>query len=295
MAPPTPQTVALVSNAENPQRPGLLTIPRELRDMITAPFLQSGDLTILCICRMITEEALQRIKKEATFRIYFDIEGRKDTVIDKDSIPADLHKVEIHLSLYWARDYLDEDDFYSSSIRQLGIGDHGMMERCDISIYYGRGTAVELPSFERLDALNRRKDITPRGPWLLPMLSYALSGYTHFNTLVIRIVRNSLNSYWKLGPEDRLRMDASDLGVLRRKLEPALGAAQLIGNDGVCHLEFHPRAYSSSRNDPPVKMNLTATRCRPWCPPESIIRDGRSGPSMRLSRNPGYSEWPWKD
>ena len=294
-----PQTAAPVCNAENPQPPSLLTIPRELRDAITAPFLRSGDLVILCICRMITEEALQRIRKEATFRVYLDIKDRENTVLDRSSIPADLRNVEIHFNLYFGANYRTESVFDSSSIRKLSIGDYGVMDRCHITIYYDRGSFEEVPSFETLDARNRLKDMLPRGPWLLPMLSFALSGYTYFNTLVIQIVRDPLHKYWKLSSEDRLSTDVSDFGVLRRKLEPALGSAQFINSDGDCHLEFHPRAYSSSRSDPPIKMNLTATRCRPWYPPYSIIMDfGKGvarGDNIRLGPTPGYSEWPWSD
>ncbi len=265
--------------------------------MITAPFLQSGDLVILRICRMITEEALQRIKKEATYRVYFDIKDHENTVLDKNSIPADLHNVDIHFSFYCGSHKPDEDAFDSSSIRKLGIGDHGVMDRCHFTIYYDKGGYEEAPSFETLDACNQLKEARPRGPWLLPMVLYTLSTYTYFNTLIIKIVRDPHHKYWKFCSEDRLCIDASDLGLLGRKLEPSLGPVQYNNNNGDCHLEFHPRAYSS----PPIKMNLNATRCRPWNPRYSVIIDhGHSkgypkGDNIKLGPCPGYSEWPWED
>lgn len=261
MAPATPQILVSACLPESHQRPHLLTIPRELRDMIIAPFLDSGDLIVLYICRTITEEALQRIKHEATFRVNSGIEGRKDTVLERTSIPAGLQNVAIHFYLPPGRDNGLENAFQSSSIRHLGYRDDGAMNRCTITIDYHGGESLEI-----LDERTKLKEIRPRGPQLLPMLSYALSGYTHFNLVVISVVRGPLVNYWKSSTSQRLSIAASDAEVLKKRLEPALGPATFVNNSGICHLEFHPREYCSGREIPPIEVNVTTTQCRPWYP-----------------------------
>lgn len=76
------------------------------------------------------------------------------------------------------------------------------------------------------------------------MLLYALSGYTHFNTVVIKVVRGPRDESWTSSTQRRLCIDISDAEVLKKRLAPALGPAKFINDSGNCHLEFFPREYS---------------------------------------------------
>ena len=249
MASATPQIAIATCQTESHPRPSLLTIPRELRDMIMAPFLQSGDLIILHICPTITEEALQRINHEATFRVNFNIEGRENTMLEKARIPANLQNVAIRFHLPIG-DYTKlERAFQSSSIRHLGYRDDGAMNRCTTTIRYDGCW-----SFKVLDEHTRLTEILSRRPLLLPMFSYALSGYTHFDIVVVEVDRDHLNKYWKWTAQDRLCVDASDAEFWKGRLASALGPGKLIDEGGKCHLEFHPRSHSAERDGATVNV-----------------------------------------
>ena len=207
--------------------------------MIIATFLQSGDLIILCICLAITKEALQRIKHEAIFRVNFNIEGRGNTVLERAKILPGLQNVAIRFHLPPGRAAPSEDMFNSSSIRHLGYRDDGTMNRCTVTISYNGGH-----SFELLDERTKLKEIRPGGPQLPPMLLYALSGYTHFNTVVIMVVRGPRDEYWTSSIQRRLCIDISDAEVLKKRLAPALGPAEFINDSGNCHLGF---SHASTR------------------------------------------------
>ncbi len=249
MASATPQIAIAICQTESYPRPSLLSIPRELRDMIIAPFLQSGDLIILRICHIITEEALQRITHEATFRVNFNIKGRENTVLEKTSIPANLQNVAIRFHLPRSGELGREDAFQSSSIRHLGYRGDGAMNRCAITISYDGGYSLEF-SDERT---RRLEVILPSGPRLLSMLSYALSGYTHFDTVGFEVVRGRLDRYWTMTAQDRSRVAASDAEFWKR-LGPALGPAKLIDEGGKRHLEFHPRSHSAGPDGATVNV-----------------------------------------
>lgn len=45
-------------------------MPREIRDMIVANLLRSGDLSVLRVYKALSEEALERINQETTCQIY---------------------------------------------------------------------------------------------------------------------------------------------------------------------------------------------------------------------------------
>ena len=233
MASATSQAV-ISHQAESHQRPNLLNIPREVRDMIIAPFLQSGDLIILCICPSITEEALQRIKHEATFRVNFNIEGCKDTVLEKAKIPEDIGNVEIRFNLPFARDNELKDAFRSSSMQHLGYPHYGIMDRCIITVNYDQ--------YKTLRAANDRQQIRrfkSRKSKLPYTLLYTLSGYTHFNTIIIKIGGGTRGtSYWNL----------LDVDALENDLMPALGPAIISNDVGNGSLEFHPREYTLGKH-----------------------------------------------
>lgn len=222
--------LAVVSRqAESHQRPSLLTIPREVRDTIIAPFLQSGDLVILCLCPSITEEALQRIKYEATFRVNFNIEGRKDTVLEKARIPADIKNVEIRFNFPFARDNELMEAFRHSSMWHLGFRHQGTMERCIIAIGYDH--------YKTLRTVNNRVQIRrfqPRQSKLPSIVLQALFGYTNFKTIIIKLGGYTRNTSY---------LNLLDADALERSLVP-LGPGKFIRDVGNGSLEFHPRAYS---------------------------------------------------
>ena len=222
---------AVVSHqAESHQGPSLLNIPREVRDMIIAPFLQSGDLIILCICPSITEGALQRIKYEATFRVNFNIKGHKDTVLEGAKIPADMKNVEIRFNLPFGRDNELEDAFRSSSMRHLGLPHYGIMEHCIITIVYDYNKKIQ-----RVDNREQIRRIKSRKTEIPPTILHALSTYTHFNTIIIKLGRGTRGKpYWNL----------LDAHALKNGLVPALGPAKFISDAGKCSLEFHPRKHT---------------------------------------------------
>ena len=233
MASATPQAV-VSHQAESHQRPNLLNIPREVRDMVIAPFLQYRDLIILCICHTVTEGALQRIKHEATFRVNFNIEGRKDTVLERAKIPADIRNIEIRFKLPFACDNELKDAFRSSSMQHLGFCHYGTMERCIITIDYDY--------YKTLQTVDNRKQIRrfkSRKSELTLTILYTLSGYTHFNTIIIKLGAGTRRtSYGKL----------LDADALEDALAPALGPAQIISNVANCSLEFHPRKYTLGKH-----------------------------------------------
>ncbi|CAF9926326.1 MAG: hypothetical protein ALECFALPRED_003418 [Alectoria fallacina] len=247
MASVAPQTAVSTRKPKSHQRPSLLTIPRELRHKIIAPLLQSGDLSILCVCPAITEEALQRIKYEATFRVNFGINGRENTVLGRASIPAGIQNVEIrcHLPLEYSSESVDA--LRSSSIRHLGWYHYSTMGRCTITVEYDGGEG------ETLETLNIRTIF-------VPLLSYALSGYTQFNTVGIKVVRGGSRdtSYWNSSPQRRLCMDASDLKVLNKRMMPGLGPAEFINHGESGSLEFHPRAHVKRRSEPSIVALLSS-------------------------------------
>ena len=254
--------------------------------MIIVPFLRSGDLVVLHICRKITEEALQRINHEATFRINFNIEGRRNTSIEQNRIPSDLQNVEIRFQLIEDSDYY-ENAFQSSSIRHLSYRDDARMTRCYVTFYY-RGYYT----LEEVSAQRKLKEILPREPQLLPMLMYALSGYTHFNTVGIKVLHNRHS--WVTDKEQYLNSYEPDAQFLTARLEPALGPGKLINADGWCHTEFLPRDFSSSGlKKAPPKPNLTAKRCRPWCEDRFVLL---GGPNERYyKRRPRLKPRNWDD
>ncbi|CAF9905777.1 hypothetical protein IMSHALPRED_003974 [Imshaugia aleurites] len=252
MASTAPETVVTTDQPEIHQRPKLLTIPRELRDMIIAPLLQSGDLSILCVCPAITEEALQSIKKEATFRVNFNVRDRENTAVGGATVPSDIQNVEIRFQLPPGGDLKLEEAFSLSSIGHLGYREDGAMGRCTITIDYDGGASFDLLDL-RLRAppdllVGRITAITGLGgPRVLPMLLHALSGYTHFNSVIVNIVRGSMDDYWKCGPEVRLCIDRADARLLKRDLVPALGPADFTNDGGHCSLAFHPREHTKSK------------------------------------------------
>lgn len=205
--------------SENYQQPNLLTIPRELRDMIIASLLQSGDLSVLCICPPFTEEALQRINHEATFRVYFNISGHEKTVVERANIPAGIRNFDVRLRLPLSGDVGLEDAFQSSLIRHLSDRNDGAMGRCTFTIDYKRLGLYALQ-------MNKSR-LRPYAPVLIEMLYYALSGYTHFIIMAIKVVRESQEkACWSSSPQRRLCLDAVDVQFSRRQLVPMLGPAK---------------------------------------------------------------------
>ncbi len=142
-----------------------------------------------------------------------------------------------------------EDAFQSSSIRHLGYRDDGAMNRCTIAIRYDG-----CRSFKFFEEQTRLTDLLPRGPLLLPMLSYALSGYTHFDIVVVKVDRGHLDRYWRWNAQDCLCLGVSDTELWKGRLAPALGPAKLIDEGGKCRLEFHPRSHSAERDDATVNV-----------------------------------------
>ena len=106
------------------------------------------------------------------------------------------------------------------------------MGRCTITLEYDGGEG------ETLETLNIRT-------MFFSLLSYALSGYTPFNTVGIKVVRDGSRdtSNWNSSPQRRLCMDASDLKVLNKRMMPALGPAEFINHGESGSLEFRPREY----------------------------------------------------
>ncbi|CAD6582492.1 MAG: hypothetical protein ASARMPREDX12_000957 [Alectoria sarmentosa] len=253
MASVSPQTAVSTRQSESHQRSNLLTIPRELRDKIIAPFLQSGDLSILCVCPAITQEALQRIKHEATFRVNFGIKGRENTVLGRASIPTNIQNVDIRCRIPLEYSSESVDALRSSSIRHLGRHHYSTMDRCTITIEYDGGEG------ETLETLNIRTIF-------VPLLSYTLSGYTQFNTVGIKVVRRGSRdtSNWNSSPQRRLCMDASDLKVLNKRMMPALGPAEFINHGESGSLEFHPRAHVKGRSGPSIVALLSSLGLEDW-------------------------------
>lgn len=242
MASATLQTSLPAYQSESHQRPNLLTIPRELRDLIIAPLLQSGDLSILRVCPAITEEALQRITHEATFRVYFSIKGHEDTVLGRATIPAGIQNVEVRFELPPAGYAIDEE-----------------------IIEYNGGESLDY-----IYQATKLREIRPRGSQILLMLSYELCGYKHFDTLVIKVVRSYRDEYWTSSLERRLHIDTTDAKVLEDCMGHALGPTTLSANGANFSVEFHPREYWSGRKvdllGTEIPTTTTANRCRPWYP-----------------------------
>ena len=57
------------SNHSNFSRSSLLSLPRELRDMIFAPLLRSGDIAILRTSKQVCDEGVERLYREGVFRL----------------------------------------------------------------------------------------------------------------------------------------------------------------------------------------------------------------------------------
>lgn len=242
MALATPQTGSPVHQSESHQSPYLLTIPRELRDMIIAPLLKSGHLNILRVCHAITEEALQRLKREATFRINFNIKGRENTVLGPADIPADVRCIKIRFYLPAGGDLAVQQQFRSSSICHLGHCDPRFMDRCTVSI--------RCLGHESLETIAWRLKITivpPTSPKSLHLLWDTLSRYTNFNTLIVKVAHGPKDQYWTLDPFQCMSSDASDARVLSRALGPALGPARFLGAEGNRSSAFRPREYTMSK------------------------------------------------
>lgn len=246
MALATQQTALVAHQPVIDEQPKLLTIPRELRDEIIALCIRSGDMNILCICSTITEEALHRIKHEAIFRVNFNIPGRLDTIVTRVNIPAGIQNVDIRLRLPPGRDPHLENAFRFSSIRHLSYRQNDAMGCCTFTIEAHKDSLIDKEAWT---------DKSHPGVSLSWTLYYALSGYRHFSTLIIKLVREDQHTeYWNSSPQRRLFMDSMDTHELRKRLVPALGPAKFIKEDGKGFLEFHPCEHTQGKTERSVDM-----------------------------------------
>ena len=206
-----------------------VAIPREIRDMIVGDLLRAGDLGILQVSKALSEEALERINKEATCRIYYGCPDHANSHFSKPANPAGIHNVEFHFHI---SNLLIVNPPSGTQFREdcatfrLDECNTASKSTCNITLTY------ETIGLE-----------TPRGE-MLNLFFQALRPLAGFESVVLEVVPTRTASlYFGLG------LEPENPAITEQRLKPTLerflGAVTMVGEGERRLMVFHPRRLSS--------------------------------------------------
>ena len=218
-----------------------LDLPRELRDMIYRHSITAGNLEILRTSKLVSEEAIQLLSKNAIFRVNLGFPDREPPTNLALAPTTSAQHVEFRL------DTSSAALPFNLSFISLFAGTLTPRESCLVTLNYGKeGSATH--HIER-DAL-----------------FVILEGLIGFKSLVIKIVieRYEASEFEGLLTEEQFRETfpyesrlllhhRASYQKVREFLECSLGPAKFDDSvDSHC-LEFHPLGAFSENSDPGVE------------------------------------------